>query len=57
MLSAPSELVLGTTPQAHFGAGSVAKLPGIVAACGGEAVLLVTDALLAPSPSWRRRWG
>jgi alcohol dehydrogenase len=50
MLPAPSELVIGTTPQAHFGAGSVAKLPGIVAACGGEAVLLVTDALLAPTP-------
>jgi alcohol dehydrogenase class IV len=50
MLPAPPELIIGATPTAHFGAGSAARLPGLVAAAGGEAVLLVTDAALAGTP-------
>jgi alcohol dehydrogenase len=47
MLPTPSELVIGTTPTAYFGAGAIARLPDIVAASGGAAVLVVTDAALA----------
>ncbi len=43
----PSELTIGATPVAHFGAGSVVRLPDIVAAAGGDGVLVVTDAALA----------
>jgi alcohol dehydrogenase len=50
MLPVPAELSLGTTPVAHFGAGAVARLPGLIAAAGGDAVLLVTDAALAATP-------
>jgi len=50
MLPVPAELSLGTTPVAHFGAGALARLPGLVAAAVGDAVLLVTDAALARSP-------
>ena len=50
MLPAPSELAIGTTPAAHFGAGMVAKLPSIIGAAGGHAALVVTDASLAPTP-------
>jgi alcohol dehydrogenase len=50
MLPVPAELIIGTTPAAHFGAGAVAKLPPVVAAAGGGSVLLVTDAALAATP-------
>jgi alcohol dehydrogenase len=50
MLPVPAELTIGTTPAAHFGAGSVARLPAVVAAVGGSSVLLVTDAALAATP-------
>jgi alcohol dehydrogenase len=50
MLPVPAELIIGTTPAAHFGAGAVAKLPAVVAAAGGGSVLLVTDAALAATP-------
>jgi alcohol dehydrogenase len=50
MLRVPAELTIGTTPTAHFGPGSVARLPEVVRACAGEAVLLVTDAALALTP-------
>jgi alcohol dehydrogenase len=43
----PPELVIGNTPTAHFGAGAIAGLPGIVASAGGTAALVVTDAALA----------
>jgi alcohol dehydrogenase len=46
MLPVPAELSLGTAPVAHFGAGSVARLPEIVAAAGGDSALVVTDAAL-----------
>jgi alcohol dehydrogenase len=49
MLPTPPELVIGTTPTAHFGAGAIARLPDIVAASGGTAALVVTDAALAAS--------
>jgi alcohol dehydrogenase len=49
MLPVPAELIIGTTPAAHFGTGAVAKLPAVVAA-GGGSVLLVTDAALAATP-------
>jgi alcohol dehydrogenase len=47
MLSAPPELVIGTTPAAHFGAGSIARLPGLISAAGGQSALVVTDGALA----------
>jgi alcohol dehydrogenase len=50
VLPVPSELTIGTTPTAHFGAGAVARLPALVTANGGAAVLLVTDAALAATP-------
>jgi alcohol dehydrogenase len=50
VLPVPSELTIGTTPTAHFGAGSIDGLPALVAASGGAAVLVVTDAALAATP-------
>jgi alcohol dehydrogenase len=47
---AGSEIVIGPTPNAHFGAGAVGKLPGIVRGLGGDAVVVVTDAALAATP-------
>jgi alcohol dehydrogenase len=47
MLPVPSELVIGATPAAHFGAGSIARLPAIIAAAGGQRALVVTDSALA----------
>jgi alcohol dehydrogenase len=47
---AGTELVIAPTPTAHFGAGAVGKLPGIVRGLGGAAVLVVTDAALAATP-------
>jgi alcohol dehydrogenase len=43
----PPELVIGTTPAAHFGAGSIARLPELIAAAGGQSALIVTDSALA----------
>ena len=47
MLPTPPELVIGTTPAAHFGAGSIARLPELIAAVGGQSALVVTDSALA----------
>jgi alcohol dehydrogenase len=47
MLPTPRELVIGTTPAAHFGAGSIARLPGLIAGAGGRSALVVTDSALA----------
>jgi alcohol dehydrogenase len=47
---AGSEIVIGPTPNAHFGAGAVGKLPGIVRGLGCDAVVVVTDAALAATP-------
>jgi len=43
----PPELAIGTTPAAHFGAGSIAHLPDLVSAAGGQSALVVTDSALA----------
>ena len=43
-------LVIEPTAAAHFGAGAVAKLPGIVRGLGADHVVVVTDAALADSP-------
>ena len=43
----PPQLVIGTTPAAHFGAGSIARLPELIAAAGGQSALIVTDGALA----------
>jgi alcohol dehydrogenase len=42
----PSQLVIGTTPVAHFGAGSITALPDLISASGRSA-LVVTDGALA----------
>jgi alcohol dehydrogenase class IV len=47
MIPVPDSLVLGATPTAHFGAGSITALPSLVASLGGQAALVVTDAALA----------
>ena len=43
----PPELELGTTPTAHFGAGSIARLPDLISAAGGQSAFVVTDGALA----------
>ncbi len=47
---AGTELVIAPAPAAYFGAGAVARLPGIVRGTGRDAVVLVTDAVLASTP-------
>ena len=47
---AGTQIVYTPLPTAHFGAGSIAALPGIVRGTGGTAVALVTDAALAGTP-------
>ena len=47
---AGSEIVIAPTPHAHFGAGAVGKLPGVVRGSGSDAVVVVTDAALAGTP-------
>jgi alcohol dehydrogenase len=47
MLPTPRELVIGTTPAAYFGAGSIARLPELIAGAGGRSALIVTDSALA----------
>jgi len=49
MLPVPRELVIGTTPAAYFGAGSVTRLPELIAGAGGRSALVVTDGALAVS--------
>jgi alcohol dehydrogenase len=50
MTPTPPELVIGTTPVAHFGAGSIARLPELISAAGGQSALVVTDGALAATP-------
>ena len=45
-----TELVLSPAPSAHFGAGAVGQLPGIVRGTGAGAAVVVTDAALAATP-------
>jgi alcohol dehydrogenase len=47
MLPTPPELAIGTTPTAHFSAGSIARLPELISAAGGQSALVVTDGALA----------
>jgi len=47
---AGTEITIVPTPEAHFGAGAVSKLPGLVRATGSEAAVVVTDAALAATP-------
>jgi len=48
---ADARIVYTPLPAAHFGAGTVAALPGIVRGTGAQAVALVTDAVLAGTPA------
>jgi alcohol dehydrogenase len=48
---AGTRIVYSPLPAAHFGAGAVGALPGIVRGTGGRAVALVTDAALAGTPA------
>lgn len=41
---------IGARPAAHFGAGAVGQLPGLVRATGADQVVVVTDAALAVTP-------
>jgi alcohol dehydrogenase len=43
-------LIIAPTPTAHFGAGEIGKLGQIIAATGGAAAVIVTDAGLAATP-------
>jgi alcohol dehydrogenase len=47
---ADTKIVFTPPPTAHFGAGAVGALPGIVAGPGRDAVVIVTDAALAATP-------
>jgi alcohol dehydrogenase len=47
MLPTPPELVIASTPAAHFGAGSITLLPKLICAAGGQSALVVTDHALA----------
>jgi alcohol dehydrogenase len=47
MLPTPRELVIGTTPAAYYGAGSITRLPELIAGAGGRSALVVTDGALA----------
>lgn len=47
---AASQLVIAPTPRAHFGIGSIGRLPDILREAGGDSVLVVTDAALAATP-------
>lgn len=42
--------VIAPKPAAHFGAGAIDKLPGVVRAAGADHVIVVTDAMLAAKP-------
>ncbi len=45
-----TRIVYTPLPAAHFGAGTLAALPEVVRGTGGQAVALVTDAVLAGTP-------
>ena len=45
-----SQLVISPTPSAHFGAGAVGQLPGLVRTAGRDTAVVVTDAALAATP-------
>jgi alcohol dehydrogenase class IV len=47
---ADAEITITPAPVAHFGAGAVGKLPGIVRAAGADTAVVVTDAGLAATP-------
>src|SRR5215471_17305187 len=47
---AGARIVFPPLPAAHFGAGTIGALPGIVRGTGGRAVALVTDQALAGTP-------
>jgi alcohol dehydrogenase len=47
---AGTRIVFSPLPAAHFGAGTIGALPGIVRGTGGQAVALVTDQALAGTP-------
>jgi alcohol dehydrogenase len=49
-MSVTDPFVLAARPAAHFGVGSVAKLPALVAETGAAGVLVVTDEALAATP-------
>jgi alcohol dehydrogenase len=50
MLSEISDFQVPRGPVAHFGPGTLSKLPRIVRDAGADAVLVVTDATLARAP-------
>src|SRR5947207_3556395 len=47
---AGARFVLTPMPAAHFGAGAVGELPGLVRRMGSSAAVIVTDPALAGSP-------
>ena len=48
--AAGARFVLTPMPAAHFGAGAVSQLPGLVRGTGGSAAVIVTDPALAGAP-------
>ncbi len=48
--AADARFVLTPMPAAHFGAGAVSQLPGLVRGAGGVAAVIVTDPALAGTP-------
>jgi alcohol dehydrogenase len=49
-MSGTDGFVIAPKPTAHFGAGSIERLPAIIDAIGAEAVVVVTDQALAAAP-------
>ena len=49
-MSAIEGFVIAPKPTAHFGVGAIEQLPAVVRAIGAEAVVVVTDEALAPTP-------
>ena len=49
--------VIAPKPTAHFGAGSIERLPAIIDAIGAEAVVVVTDRAIVvlDVKRWTRR--
>jgi len=47
---ADAKIVFKPMPTAHFGAGAIGALPGMVRGTGSDAVAIVTDAALADTP-------
>ncbi len=50
VMPAVDGFVIAARPAAHFGVGSIARLPALVAATGAAGVLVVTDGALAATP-------